>query len=130
MQTGKVIKVINSNAKVFVPKDASCDGCHSCGVCTAKGQTVLVSNEINAKEGDFVQIDEGKGPSILFSALVFICPILLPVIFYVALSKISEILAVSGVIGSLLIWVIALYFVNKKIKNDAKITKIISSKKL
>jgi len=130
MKTGKVIKVNKSSAKVFIPKDTSCDGCPSCSACTAKGQTVLVSNELNAKEGDFVQIDEGNGPSISFAALAFLCPVLLPVIFYLALSKISDFLAIAGVFVALIIWAITLFYAKKKVKNDAKITKIISGKKL
>lgn len=129
-KTGTVQNCKNNYAVVFVPKDRACDSCPSCAGCAAKGIRVTVSNPIHAKPGDIVELSEGEKSSLPLATLVFVVPVLLPVLLYSWLSGINETLAVISVIASLILWGIAVFFVSRKLNKDpartGKIIKILS----
>ena len=130
-KSGTVEKCFNSLATVFVARDSACEGCASCAGCGAKGMKMTVDNSIGAKVGDIVEIYESEKSNLPVAALVFIAPVLVPLIIYTMLESVNEKLAICGAALSLIIWGIAVFFTNKKLKNDperlGRITRIISN---
>lgn len=130
LRIGTVQKCLQGQAVVFVAKDKACGGCSSCAGCSAKGINITVGNPVDAKIGDIVEIKESEKSNAHLSALVFIAPVLLPVIIYSMLKDISEILAFTGVALSLILWGTAVFFINRALKKDfsrtGQIVKVIS----
>lgn len=115
---GTVQKSFNGLAIVFVPKDKTCENCPSCAGCNAKGINMTVGNQLDAKEGDLVEISTSEKSNLPLAALVFIVPVLLPILLYSLLSGISETVAIGAVAGSLILWMTAVFLVNRKLKKD------------
>lgn len=83
-QTGTVIEVNGNTAKVECDKRSACDMCENAAHCVEKCKKVYATalNTLNAKEGDYVEI-ETETNRVLFNAfLVFILPIFLAVVTY------------------------------------------------
>ena len=130
-----VKEIINGKAVLKVKRECACGGKDNCNTKCFTLQSdvieVTLENEVNAKEGDFVEI-EGKTSAILiYSAIVFILPIFtgLTLYFLTQLFFESEVLPyiVSG-IGFVLSVVFLYFFLNNIVKgrkNDFKITKIL-----
>lgn len=138
-QIGVVKKVIGKSVEVEVKRISGCGGgCKSCGgSCDTPNHRVILSNDINAKEGDFVEI-RGEVKNILkYTMIVYMIPfsmLIIGILFGMKVLKsnqISNYEPLSFLIG--LIFMAVGYFLvrivdknmGEKQKNIIRITKII-----
>ena len=110
-------------ATVYLEKK---DECSKCGMCifpkNAKGVDITALNNVGAKEGDKVIIevkDEGKLTGIF---LAFIVPLLLIGVAFLinALFIKNELWTLAIAVGLVVLWYIALSFIDKKLKFNSK----------
>ena len=88
----EVIKVDGEVAVVEVERKSACDGCHKnetgdgCSICSLTGGNRKFSskalNKIGAKVGDIVEIESSSSRVLLYSALVFLLPVIVGIAFY------------------------------------------------
>jgi sigma-E factor negative regulatory protein RseC len=78
-EEGLVQTVLHGRAKVQIQKSSSCQTCESkgaCGVFSDKGMVIEMINELDAKEGDMVEISVPEGSLLKLSLLVYLIPVL------------------------------------------------------
>lgn len=81
-QVGFVRKVNGNNVEVEVRRVSACgDNCKSCGgSCSAPNHVVILSNNVNAKAGDFVEI-KGEAKNILkYTMIIYMVPVTMLII--------------------------------------------------
>lgn len=92
IQKGTVVKIINEErAAVLVPRASSCTGkCEGCGGCGSLVKTIETEalNQARAKVGDIVTLESETKTIFSMMFLVFICPVIGAVLFYVLASYI------------------------------------------
>ncbi len=99
----KVVKIFGENiAEISVVRQSACgENCHSCKGCSGMEISAVAKNLINAKVGDFVDV-ESKTSRVFFTALlVYILPIILFFVGYGMTEIISNNEVLKIVIGAL-----------------------------
>ena len=100
LTTAKVIKIEGNTALVEVQRKSACEGCHKmtsgggCGVCSLLGSdrhfTAKADNRIGARVGDRVEVQSATSRVLLYSALVFLLPIVIGILLYVVSGYLFE----------------------------------------
>ena len=113
-QEGVIKSISGELCEVVIRRKTACgDNCASCGACRMKFQQVTAKNPLGAEVGDYVAI-EMDSKKVLFSAfLVYILPILVFFISFLAVQKLyaSSAAAVSvAVILTAMLWGVAVIF--------------------
>ena len=140
LTTAKVIDMEGNIAIVEVRRKSACEGCHKmtsgegCGVCSLLGSdssfTSRALNRIGAKIGDRVEVQSATGRVLLYSALVFLGPVIVGLLLY-ALSGFwfeSETPRILMLLGGfcacfVALWIYSKFFVAKRY--DAEIVRIL-----
>jgi sigma-E factor negative regulatory protein RseC len=137
LETGTVIEIFGTKAKVRIDKSKSCKECGKAqaGICGKSGAGMIMEagNNLNAREGDRVTLDLDKKIHVMAYFLVFILPVLS--LFFFAylgheisgLTGIKELDVILGISGL----AIAILFSLLKIKKldssvEMEITRIVS----
>lgn len=124
---GVVISVSDTGTTVQISKSSACGhDCASCGACNNPTYEITVLNPIGAKKGDRVEI-ETKTSSVLYvSFLLYIFPVFILIISALVCESYNfgyySILVFAVLLS---IWYMAIKLLNKKIKIQNVITKII-----
>ena len=131
LTTAKVIKVEGNCAIVEVQRKSACDGCHKmtsgegCGVCSLLGSdsrfTARADNRIGAREGDRVEVRSATGRVLMYSALVFLVPVIVGILLYVVSGYFFQVelyryimLAVGFLLCFLGIWLYSKLVISKR----------------
>lgn len=95
-----VISLEGSAAVVETSRVSACEGCHKsengegCSVCTLMGGNrqfrAKAENRVGAKVGDRVIIESRTGRMLWYAVLVFLLPIVLAIVFYVAATLLTD----------------------------------------
>ena len=118
-ETGKVSRKIDPLTVEVEVKESS--ACAKCGIChfSKTGTLILdAKNEIGASVGDTVEVEVPEGSVVFSSLLIFIFPIIAFFIGYL----------IKGIVPGavcLAVYLIFLYFYDKKAKTIPKITRIV-----
>lgn len=118
----------DGTAEVIHVRQSACSGdCHQCAGCAAAQETLIltVRNPIGAKPGELVEITSHTGPVLLAAAILYMLPIVLFFLGYLAGTTMWEKGALTGCLGFALgIGVAVLYdrLVAKKQKTVYTIT--------
>jgi len=77
-EKGIVVKTVHDTAWVRTLSDSACDGCPSCGSCSAQRQDaeVEVVNTVGAKVGDRILVDLKTSALLKATFLLYVFPIL------------------------------------------------------
>lgn len=77
-QIGIVRRISENNAEVEVRRISGCGGsCGSCGGCEVKSVTVLLKNNIGAREGDVVEIKAAPKKLLKYTLIAYIVPLMM-----------------------------------------------------
>lgn len=100
-QKAVVIETHGDKATVSVLREEACAHCAGRVVCgTARTMTASVENPIGARVGDSVIVESADNSPLLYMALIFLAPVVLGMLLYIAFMNISIVLAViMGMIG-------------------------------
>ncbi len=131
-ELGEVTKVKNGVATVKVDKK---DECSKCGMCLfPKGASSVdfeAENSLQASVGDTVIIETQKEGKLLGATLAFLVPLILIGVSIMLnyLVIFNELITLGIAVGLIVIWYVALAFIDKKIKKtvgfSAKVTQIV-----
>lgn len=75
-----VSKVEKDRLEVIFTRSSACGDCSSCGGCEAEAINLNASNDIDAKVGDFVEIEYNTKNMLKSTLLVYIFPLIMLVI--------------------------------------------------
>ena len=93
-QKGTVVKVQDDGmAVVLVPRASSCTGsCDGCGGCASLVKTIETEaiNAVGAEAGDIVTLESDSKTIYMILLLVFICPMIGVVLFYLLTSLLTD----------------------------------------
>lgn len=93
-QTVRVRKILeDGTAQVIHVRQSACSGdCHKCSGCGAVQETLMLmaNNPIGARPGDMVVIESQTGPVLAAAALLYILPLVLFFLGYLAGSLLWE----------------------------------------
>jgi sigma-E factor negative regulatory protein RseC len=124
---GLVLEVLGNEAKVQISKSSACGhDCTSCGACSNPTYEITVLNPIGAKNGDSVEIETRTSSVLGVSFLLYILPVFILIISALVCESYNLGYYSILVFGVLLcVWYTAIKLLNKKIKIQNVITKII-----
>lgn len=132
VQKATVVKIVNAErAIVLVPRASSCTGeCEKCGGCSSlvKSIETAVLNPVGAKVGDVVVLESDTRQILSMMLLVFVCPIIGVILFYILASLFSESEAVRALIaflGLLFGWIGAFMYNRKLTRKDVLVVSIV-----
>ncbi|MEG1646554.1 MAG: SoxR reducing system RseC family protein [Clostridia bacterium] len=132
-EVGKVIKTKKKMAVVEFERKSACDNCHMCAF--RKEDMVVkctVANTVNAKEGEFVNVQMGSGFVLTAASIVYIIPLLLVGIGLAITFKFAwwiQLISVFVMLGvGVCITVIADRIVKKKAGFSPQIVAIVDTK--
>ena len=124
-EEGVVEEIKNRNALVRVKKSSACKNCasrDSCEVNSTRDMLVEVYNEVEAREGDWVELSIPAGSFLGLSIMVYLFPVAGLVVGALLGNEIGRILglpiAASSVCGGGLLLVLT-YYVLKWINNSS-----------
>ncbi len=125
-QTGRVVSVTPQKTVISVIRESACgESCASCSAkCSLKDAEVVAETVPGIKAGDTV-IFEMAASKVLFAAfLVYITPLLALLAGYGAAVAMGagEGKAVIAGAGAMIIWFLAVHFIDKKLKKYYKHT--------
>lgn len=87
----QLVRVLKTNedgtAQVIHVRESACSGdCHKCSGCGAVQQSVILTaqNPINARTGELVTVQAGSGPVLLAATVLYILPVALFFLGYLA----------------------------------------------
>lgn len=134
MQTkGKVEKVYDNIVEVGVIREGACgENCASCSGCT--GRTVLVKAKctFDVSVGDLVELTSDSKYIYIGLSLVFLLPVILPIVVYILFTNVFPELTVIVTTVSLLFSVFLLVLFSKSNlyieKVTPSVTKVITKK--
>ncbi len=98
MEQIAMVKSVRSDgmAQVAVQRETACGAAHSCADCagcekmmTRTENTVLAYNDVDAHPGDMVKVRSENGNFFKTAAIVYLLPLVLAVIFYIAATAMS-----------------------------------------
>ena|GEM_PF-1286256 len=135
--TAYVKEISGGNAVLKIKRDCMCGGRERCGAkCFTFADDIVetvIYNNIEAKAGDYVEIEGNTRAVLVYSALAFILPVFTGLILYfISVFFINNIVVPYIIFGAgLILSVIFIYYimndiVKKRKARDFKITKIIN----
>lgn len=98
MEQIAMVKSVRSDgmAQVAVQRETACGAAHSCADCagcekmmTRTENTVLAYNDVDAHPGDMVKVRSENGNFFKTAAIVYLLPLVLAVVFYIAATAMS-----------------------------------------
>lgn len=98
MEQIAMVKSVRSDgmAQVAVQRETACGAAHSCADCagcekmmTRTENTVLAYNDVDAHPGDMVKVRSENGNFFKTAAIVYLLPLVLAVVFYIAATSMS-----------------------------------------
>ena len=98
MEQIAMVKSVRSDgmAHVAVQRETACGAAHSCADCagcekmmTRTENTVLAYNDVDAHPGDMVKVRSENGNFFKTAAIVYLLPLVLAVVFYIAATAMS-----------------------------------------
>lgn len=95
----------DGRAEVLIARKSACSGdCHRCGGCGAVEQTLRVTaeNPMDAKRGDIVWLESESHTVLLSAALLYLLPLLLFLVGYLAAYSLDRWAAAVGAGGFVL----------------------------
>ena len=137
IESGKIVKTSGKYATVRIDKK---DECSKCGMClfpkNANYLDIEAKNQVDAKEGDFVEVEREEGGKLISVLLVFLVPLILVItsVIVTYLFKIKEIwiLILSAI--SVILWYTVLAFIDNKIKkkfsNYSNVVRVLKQEKI
>lgn len=134
-QNGVVIKTDdNGTAQVSVKRESACEACRIKNSCITCKKTIssVADNSIGAKEGDTVTLETPSSLILLYSALVFILPIIVALASYfigTAVFKNDISPYILSLVCFILTFIVLNITINKRAskKNSVKIIGIVES---
>jgi len=129
-----VKEIIGDKAVLTVKRECACGGKDDCNAkCFTLQNKILevtTDNEIGAKPGDFVEVEEKTQAILTYAASAFILPVFTGLLLYFITQMFTKNIILPYVVsgtGFLLSVVFLYFFLNNRIKgrNDFKITKIL-----
>ncbi len=134
-QSARIVETDGEYAVVEISRKTMCDGCHKkeegeeCSACLSfgdKSAKAKALNKIGARVGDVVEVSAKSGRIIMYSAVLFLVPIIVAfVAYFIALEKTADnatIIALTGFIVSFAVSCILLEKAAKK-KPDLTVTR-------
>lgn len=119
-ERGRVQSVDNKAKKVTVQFDRK-SACDKCGMCLMSKDSMKVElvldNELNACEGDIVDVSMGSGYVLTSSFVVYLIPIMLIVVGLLITRNLSELIQVIAITSALVISFTAIRIADKIIRN-------------
>ncbi|MBR2473412.1 MAG: SoxR reducing system RseC family protein [Clostridia bacterium] len=110
-----VIKTDGDKATVTVLREEACSHCAGRVVCgTAKKFDVTVKNPVSAAVGDTVVIESASESVLAYSALVFLAPVALALVFYLIFSRVNTVLSVVMAVLGFVLPFIAAFIIDKR----------------
>lgn len=106
-------------AELLVQRESACSGdCHKCSGCGSVGQTIRLTakNPIGAQKGDIVVIESGSGVVLKAAALIYLLPLTLFLIGYLAFMHLGAWAALIG-LGGFILGALPAVLYNRKVKN-------------
>ena len=107
------VKVVSTSpdgtAKVIHLRESACSGdCHKCSGCGAVQQAMLLSvqNPLGAKPGQMVTISASSGPVLAAAAILYLVPLVLFFVGYLA----GEMIFVQGMLWGGIAFALAICF--------------------
>lgn len=145
LTTAKVIETKGNRAVVEVKRKSACEGCHKmttgegCSVCSLLGSdkrfTAKADNRIGARVGDTVEVRSATSRVLMYSALVFLLPVLVGILFYILSGYIFDLelyryLFLGGgfALCFLGIWLYSKFVISKRC--DVEIVRVCSSEEV
>ncbi len=139
-RSAEVLEIKGNNALISVRRSSMCEGCEKqdgCGSSCSAGEllganktmTAWASNDAGAVVGDRVEVETKTDTVLRYAALVFLFPIALALVFYLAGKAFGAeetaamLLSAVGFVLSFL--VIIVFDRVKKAKPDVRITRIL-----
>lgn len=110
----------NGTAELSVQRESACSGdCHHCGGCGTVGQTLRLTakNPIGAQKGDVVIVESESKTVLKAAMLVYLLPLLLFLIGYLAFMHLGAWAAVIGLVGFVLGMLPAVFY-NRRMKKS------------
>lgn len=128
---GRVIEINNDGVIIYVLRASPCgDNCVACGSCEKKEITVKAYCDFPVKNNDIVEFESNSNYIYLGLLLVFIFPVVLPLLVYFAFSSYSVTLGIVLAAACFAAYCIVIFFLSKSakfIKNfSPKVTSIIN----
>ena len=109
--TATVIEVNGKTATVETVRTAACEGCHKmadggeCSVCSLMGSNrklrAKADNSFGARPGDRVEVETATSRVLLYSALVFLLPVLVAALGWWIASLLTDSMPLMG-LGALI----------------------------
>ena len=90
-------------------KGACGDNCALCNSCTAQKLMTNVHCDIDVKVGDDVIIESGTGSVLFAMFIVFLSPIIFPIVFYFITCNFGVVFSVLGVCVGLILACLSIY---------------------
>ncbi|MCI8589796.1 MAG: SoxR reducing system RseC family protein [Clostridiales bacterium] len=86
VQNGKVLSVDGEMVMVETVRQSACDGCHTKAFCPSckKKMTARAYNAAKADVGDLVEISTPSGVILQYAAFIFVLPLVIGLVFYMA----------------------------------------------
>lgn len=102
-QEGIVIKTQGQTATVSVRRRSGCgEHCVHCGACEHSSETLEAFCTIDVQKGDRVRVRSESAPILFGMIALFVFPILLPLVGYVAMTQLFS-AAIGGVTAAVLL---------------------------
>ena len=129
-------------ALVEVERSSACEGCHKnesgegCSVCTLTGGNRKFSakalNKVGAVKGDKVEITSSSSRVLFYSALVFLLPVVVGLVFYFASQMIfdTQLYHYLSLVGGFVLSFSFVWIYSKRVgekRFDIEIVRILSS---
>ncbi|MDO5027051.1 MAG: SoxR reducing system RseC family protein [Tissierellia bacterium] len=131
---GIVSKVEDGKLQVILTRSSACGDCSSCGGCEAETINLNASNDIDAKVGDFVEIEYNTKNMLKSTVLLYIFPLAM-LLVGIILGQYSD-FGVSGDSKDLLGFALGLalmfvsYFIINRIDKKIKTNHFFKMKKI
>jgi positive regulator of sigma E activity len=133
VQKGTVVKITgHERAVVLVPRASACTGsCDACGGCASllKSMETTTLNTVGARVGDIVNLESESKTIYAMMFLVFICPVIGVVLFYLLASRFTQSEAYRAIFAffGLIFGGIGAFIYNRVIKNRERPVVVITS---
>lgn len=109
----------DGTARLLVQRESACSGdCHKCSGCGSVGQTLCLTakNPIGAQKGDIVIIESESGVVLKAAALIYLLPLALFLIGYLAAMRLGA-WAVAVGLGGFVLGTLPTVRYNRKVRN-------------
>lgn len=115
-ERGVVSKVKGKKATVEFERRSACDQCHMCAVTKDKMTVhVVLENTLDAKVGDFVEVEMGEQFVITAALIVYVIPLILIGIGIGVGTLISELAQILMAVGGLVLGFIIAFILEKAV---------------